>query len=434
LTNILGLDEINDGLLTGAGGLILSRDPGNGLVTGSALGNVIDSLTYNGFGEPETYSASYNAASLMNVQYTRDNIGRIIQKTETISGVTNTYVYTYDQAGRLTDVAKNGSNTAHYVYDENGNRIGYTNAGGTTISGTYDDQDRLIQYGANTYVYTANGELQSKTDATGQITTYTYDAFGNLISVVLPNNTEVDFVIDGKNRRVGKRVNGILVKGFLYENELSPVAELDGNGNIVSRFVYGTKSNVPDYMIKNGNTYRIISDNLGSPRLVLDVSTGQIIQRMDNDEFGNVIQDTNPGFQPFGYAGGLYEKDTGLVRFGARDYDSTTGKWGAKDPILFNGGDTNLFGYVGNNPVNKADPYGLGFCETICDLVPLPLWAAPLCDLLCPSETSLDPGECILTSTSTSGDYKFCYYGCEDGRWRLILIDKCSECAPSHNF
>ncbi|MFA6054869.1 MAG: PKD domain-containing protein [Thermodesulfovibrionales bacterium] len=348
----------DDGLLIGAGALAINRDAGNGLVTGSTLGSVSDNWIYNGFGEPETYSASYNSSPLISIQYSRDNIGRITQKTETISGVTNIYGYSYDQAGRLTDVTKNGSNTAHYVYDDNGNRLGYTNANGTTISGAYDDQDRLIQYGANSYIYTANGELQSKTDSGGS-TSYTYDAFGNLISVVLPNGTEVDYVIDGRNRRVGKRVNGILVKGFLYENELRPVAELDGNGNIVSRFVYGMKTNVPDYMIKNGNTFRIISDYLGSPRMVVDVSTGQIIQQMAYDEFGNVIQDTNPSFQPFGYAGGLYEKDTGLVRFGARDYDAVTGKWTAKDPIRFNGGDTNLFGYVKNNPVNFVDPKGL---------------------------------------------------------------------------
>ena len=34
---------------------------------------------------------------------------------------------------------------------------------------------------------------------------------------------------------------------------------------------------------------------------------------------GNITSDTNPGFQPFGFAGGLYDTDTGLTRFGARD-------------------------------------------------------------------------------------------------------------------
>jgi len=80
---------------------------------------------------------------------------------------------------------------------------------------------------------------------------------------------------------------------------------------------------------------------------------------MDNDSFGNIITDTNPGFQPFGFAGGLYEASTKLTRFGARDYDAETGRWTSKDPILFGGGDTNLFGYVLQDPVNLFDPEGL---------------------------------------------------------------------------
>jgi RHS repeat-associated protein len=92
---------------------------------------------------------------------------------------------------------------------------------------------------------------------------------------------------------------------------------------------------------------------------VVDVETGAIVQRMDYDEFGQVITDTNPGFQPFGFAGGLYDQHTKLTRFGARDYDAETGRWTAKDPILFQGGDPNLYGYVVNDPVNLLDPNGL---------------------------------------------------------------------------
>ncbi|MCP4252560.1 MAG: RHS repeat-associated core domain-containing protein, partial [Candidatus Scalindua sp.] len=62
---------------------------------------------------------------------------------------------------------------------------------------------------------------------------------------------------------------------------------------------------------------------------------------------------------PFGFAGGLHDMDTGLVRFGARDYDTSIGRWTAKDPIDFAGGDVNLYGYVQNNPVNFIDPLGL---------------------------------------------------------------------------
>jgi len=83
------------------------------------------------------------------------------------------------------------------------------------------------------------------------------------------------------------------------------------------------------------------------------------VQRMDYDDWGNVTNDTNPGFQPFGFAGGIYDRDTNLVRFGARDYDPETGRWTAKDPIRFAGGDSNLYGYVLGDPVNGIDPNGL---------------------------------------------------------------------------
>ena len=60
----------------------------------------------------------------------------------------------------------------------------------------------------------------------------------------------------------------------------------------------------------------------------------------------------------FAFAGGLYDADTGLNRFGARDYDPVVGRWTAKDPIRFAGGDVNLYGYVLNDPVNLVDPSG----------------------------------------------------------------------------
>jgi RHS repeat-associated protein len=53
--------------------------------------------------------------------------------------------------------------------------------------------------------------------------------------------------------------------------------------------------------------------------------------------------------------GGLYDPDTGLVRFGARDYDPNIGRWVSKDPILFKGHQANLYVYAGNDPINRAD-------------------------------------------------------------------------------
>jgi RHS repeat-associated protein len=354
--NAVNFTYDNDSLLTGAGALAITRSVQNGLITGTTLSNVTDTRGYNSFGELTGYSASFNATPLFATTHTRDKLGRITQKVETVQGATNTYDYTYDLAGRLSTVKLNTVTVATYAYDSNSNRASLTTPGGTT-TGAYDNQDRMTAYGAANYAYSANGELQSKTVG-AQTTTYSYDVVGNLRGVTLPGGTQIDYVIDGQNRRVGKKVNGTQTQGWLYQNQLAPVAELDGNNNLVSRFVYGGSGNVPAYMVKNGVTYRLVRDHLGSVRLVIDAATGAIAQRLDYDEFGVVLTDTNPGFQPFGFAGGLYDSQTGLVRFGARDYDAQTGRWTAKDPILFDGGDTNLYGYVENDPINLIDPSG----------------------------------------------------------------------------
>jgi len=354
-TNAIAFQYDNDGWLTGAGNLTVTRDPQAGRITGTTLGSVTDSFGYNSFGEMTSYHAAFNGSTVYDVGYTRDALDRTTVKTETLSGVTDTFEYGYDPAGRLLQVRKNGVPVSDYTYDSNGNRLSGPNAIPTFA---YDNQDRLLSFGSQSFTYTANGALATKTNGTS-VTTYRYDELGNLTQVILPTGTQIDYLLDGQNRRIGKKVDGTLQRGYLYAGKLKILAELDPSNNVVSRFVYATSANVPAYMIKGGTTYRIITDSLGSPRIIMDVSTGALLQRMDYDEFGNVMLDTNPGFQPFGFAGGLYDPDTKLVRFGARDYDAAAGRWTSKDPLDFAGGDTNLYGYVLADPVNSIDAAGL---------------------------------------------------------------------------
>jgi RHS repeat-associated protein len=238
----------------------------------------------------------------------------------------------------------------------NGNRTGATLPGGSA-SANYDNQDRLIQYGSVVYAYNPAGDFVAKTNG-NQATISDYDAIGNLRGLLLPDGTAVTYVLDGLDRRVGRKVNGVFVQGWLYDDGLRPIAELDGTGAVVSRFVYAGEM-APAYLVKAGQSYQLIRDQVGSVRLVVNTATGAIAQQLDYDSFGNVLADTNPGFQPFGFAGGLYDPLTKLVLFGARDYDPQIGRWTRQNPAWFSGNDPNLYRYCSNDPINSFDPLGL---------------------------------------------------------------------------
>jgi RHS repeat-associated protein len=348
---------------SGAGALTITRNSQNALLTGTTLGSVTDSYGYNSYRELATYQAKYGASTLYSVTYdatgaTRDALGRVVTKTETLQGTTHVFTYGYDVQGRLTDVSRDGSAIEHYGYDLNGNRTTAT-VGGTTVNPTYDDQDRLLTYGGTTFTYTANGELRTKTDSSGT-TTYTYDAMGSLIAVSLPGGRLIEYITDGKNRRIGKMINGVLVKQWLYRDQLKPVAELDGSGNIVSQFIYGTKNNVPDSVVRGGSTYRIVTDQLGSPVLAINTTSSSDIpfQAIYSAWGERTLVTGAEDWMPLGFAGGIYDPDTKLARYGAQDYGATIGRWVSKDPIQFRGGSSDLYGYVLNDPVNLSDPWG----------------------------------------------------------------------------
>ena len=349
----------NDDLLIGVGSENFQRNTINGLLNKISHGLINTDLAYTSrFGELRGISTYTNSTTLIYRELlTRDLLGRIITKAEKYPGVPRRdYTYNYDDSGRLVSVFENSNLVSTYTYDSNGNRITSTKNSVVTDY-TVDDQDRLISAGSKSFNYNLNGDLSSVSESGVLIAQYNYDVFSNLKSVILPSKT-ITYQVDAHNNRITKIVDGTIDQFYLWTLDRRLIGVANSSGNLLSRFVYGSKSHVPDYMELGSDKYQIITDHLGSPVLVVNVATGVVVQEVKYDEFGNILSDSNPGFTPFGFAGCLYDQDTKLCRFGARDYDASIGRWLSKDPILFDGGDTNLYGYVMQDPVNFIDPTG----------------------------------------------------------------------------
>ena len=135
---------------------------------------------------------------------------------------------------------------------------------------------------------------------------------------------------------------------------------------------------------KNGTTVRyFITDHLGSTVALTDAN-GAITSSTTYDSFGNAAPKQAAGSAASGtgsaasstgnaasniattyrYTGREYDADTGLYYYRNRWYDPELGRFISEDPIGFAGGDINLYGYVGNNPLSFIDPYGNYACKS----------------------------------------------------------------------
>jgi len=349
----------NDGFLTGAGALTITRNAANGLPEAVTGGSLNLTRTFNGHGEVESQEFTVNGMNLIKWGLTRDKNGRINAETETVEGGTYNYVYTYDSMGRLQTVTLDGTLVEEYQYDSVGRRSYEMNVlkgiFGRTF--TYSDEDHLLTAGDVTYQYDVDGFLITKTQGL-KITGFNYSSRGELLSLISPDGKVIEYINDPLGRRIAKKIDSIISEKYLWQGLTRLLAVYDGNDNLVTRFEYAD-ARMPVAMTRDGTTYYLAYDQVGSLRAVIDAS-GNLLKKIDYDAFGSIINDTNPTVTvPFGFAGGLYDRDTGLIRFGLRDYDPDIGRWTAKDPILFAGLDVDLYGYVTNNPVKFIDPLGL---------------------------------------------------------------------------
>jgi len=349
-----------DGLLIAAGGYAIGRNAGNGFPETVAGGGLTQVRTFNGYGELDSVTSSVGDGPAVSWEVLqRDGAGRVRRRQETLAGVAQVWEYAYDAAGRLTEVTRDDEVVERYTHDANGNRVTEMNGlrGIAGRSCTSSLEDHLLAAGDDSWRYDVDGYLQSSTDGAGT-TTYQYSTRGELLRVERPDGIVLTYIHDPLGRRIAKQVDGTTVEKYLWAGRTRLLAVYDGSNALLQRYEYAD-SRMPVSMTAGGATYVLLTDQVGTLRAVAD-ATGNVVKRVDYDSFGNIVADTNPSLQvPFGFAGGLHDRDTGLVRFGFRDYDPSMGRWTAKDPIDFAGGDTNLYAYTMSDPINLTDPSGL---------------------------------------------------------------------------
>lgn len=329
------------------------------------------------------------------IGYTYDAASR--RATMTVAGQT-AVSYTFDNADRLTGVTR-GAATVTVAYDNADKRTSLTLPNGIVVEYSYDDDSQLtgLTYklagttlGSLTYGYDAVGlrasvggsyarirlpaALASATyDNANQIATFsgvsfTYDDNGNLTSdgtrsytwnqrnqlSSLTGPANASFGYDAFGRRRTKTVGGTTTQ-FLYDG-LNPVQELSGavpTANLL------TGLHVDQYFSRtdSGGARNYLTDALGSSVALTDGS-------------GNI--QTQYTYEPFGLAGvtgtsttnshgftGRDDDGTGLTNYRYRYYDTRLQRFISEDPVGISGGETNLYGYVANNPTNRRDPLGL---------------------------------------------------------------------------
>ncbi|NJM37198.1 MAG: RHS repeat-associated core domain-containing protein, partial [Akkermansiaceae bacterium] len=115
----------------------------------------------------------------------------------------------------------------------------------------------------------------------------------------------------------------------------------------------------------NNSTQIYCYDGNGNVTSLVDATTRQTTATYDYGPFGEVLRATGPlaKANPYRFSTKPQDDHTGLNYYGYRWYDPRTGRWPSRDPIEEEGG-VNLYGFVGNNGVNKGDVLGLRHCTS----------------------------------------------------------------------
>ena len=202
-------------------------------------------------------------------------------------------------------------------------------------------------------------------------TTFSYDHRNRLTRVERHSSggillSEATFVYDVFDRRIGQIVDADGAgpaaseeTWTVYDGEHA-WADFDAAGNVLARYLYTETIDeiVARYRPGEGTSW-YLTDRLGTVRDIVDAA-GAVTNHIDYDSFGRVLLESNAAAgDRFKFTGREYDPQLELYYYRARFYDPLLGRFISQDPLGFAAGDANLYRYVGNDPLNYTDPFGL---------------------------------------------------------------------------
>ena len=296
-----------------------------------------------------------------------DNQSNVISQNWTSNNIQSTNSYEYDQLNRLTkdnDASLNLGLT--YGYNSIGNRITkQESTSGESLTYTYEPgSNRLSQINTISVVRDAVGNTLADANRT-----FSYNVMNRMSqSNNLISNIQGNYTYNYRGQRVRKQLTGGLIDDirYVYGSTGQLLGEYDLSGNRINEYIYLNNKGSMKLVAKIGGDGTIIyihSDHLGTPRLASRQDQG-IVWSWDSDGFGAIVANEDPDgdgqitIVNHRFEGQYYDEETGLHYNYFRDYDPSTGRYMQSDPIGLNGG-LNTYGYVGGNPMQNIDPWGL---------------------------------------------------------------------------
>ena len=317
----------------------MQYDFANRLSSISTANGTIQNTSFTYDKEMNKTAITRNNNPSLSEQFTYDNGYRLTNyKRGPVGSPVIQNSYTYDAVGNRTLANLNGTNTNYTI--NNLNQITAT-SGGQNKSFTYDGRGNLTYDGIFYKTYDADGRLLKDSASPVNIIAYSYDAF---------------------NRRVIKNTNGNPLK-YTYSG-VAQIEERDGTNNLLNKTVF-TNFLSPVMNEKNGSLYYYHQNELNSVEAISN-NNGRLLERYQYDVYGKLSRYdslNNPlasslAGNRFGFTGQEYDSASGCYRFFFRNYSPETGVFNQRDLIEYGDG-MGMYQYVGNNPANGVDVFGL---------------------------------------------------------------------------